>query len=110
MKASQYREYLSDMSKKGDDSSFYAYTTERIQSIDRGGLFSVPDSTFNLFKTIEVRTKAILPEHLACLNQKDEVIHTIIADETVQLKWKPVRVNVMMQVSFYLGLWKCGLL
>ena len=98
MKASQYRECLSDMSKKGDDSSFYAYTTEWIQSIDRGGLFSVSDSTFNLFKAIEVRTKAILPEQLACLNQqynKDEVIHTIIAGETVQLKWKPVRVNVM---------------
>ena len=71
-----------------DDSSFCAYTTEWIQSIDRGGLFSVSDSTFNMFKA----------EHLACLNQqcnKDEEIHTIIADETVQLKWKPVRVNVI---------------
>ena len=76
MKAAQY--YLSDMSNKGDDSSFCAYTTERIHSIDRGGLFSVTALLICL-RVIEVRTKSFLPEHLACLNQQynnDEVIHT----------------------------------
>ena len=30
----------------GNETSFYAYTTEWIKSVDRGGLFSVNDACF----------------------------------------------------------------
>ena len=45
----------------GNESSFYAYTTEWIKSVDRGGLFSVNDACFRLFRSIECVTQLSLP-------------------------------------------------
>ena len=47
---------MSSMSRHGDDSSFLAYTTEWINAVNRGGLFLVNDTTFELFKAIEGKT------------------------------------------------------
>ena len=63
-KAAQIRECLSSMSRHGNDSSFYAYTSEWIRTVDRGGLFVINDSTFEFFKALELRTRQILPQHL----------------------------------------------
>ncbi len=61
----QYKECLSSMSRHGDDSSFFAYTTEWINAVNRGGLFLVNDATFELFKAIEGKTRKLLPRKLA---------------------------------------------
>ena len=53
------------------------------------------NSTYELFKAIEVRTRHLLPLHLAgsaqatCSN-KEELVQSIVSDETVQQKWRPV--------------------
>jgi hypothetical protein len=53
-KTAQFRECLSHMAREGEDSSFYAYTREWMDSIDRGGLFRMNDDAFLLFKAIEL--------------------------------------------------------
>ncbi len=90
-KVAQFRECLSNMSKNGNDSSFYTYTKEWICAINRGGLFVVRDGTFELFKAIEVKTKEVLPQHLARSVQagsRNELVQSIVIDEMVQTKWR----------------------
>ena len=97
-KAAQYRECLSSMSRHGDDSSFLAYTTEWINAVNRGGLFLVNDTTFELFKAIEGKTRELLPRELAQTaksKKKDEIVEAIARDETVQLKWGPVGIDII---------------
>lgn len=60
-KASEFVDCLSSMAVVGNETSFYAYTiaTEWIKSVDRGGLFSVNDACFRLFRSFECVTCTI---------------------------------------------------
>ena len=97
IKAAQFRECLSHMSKNGDDSSFYAYTSQWIDSVNRGGLFCISDSTFEFFQSIEVKTRQLLPLQLAgsTILNKEKLIKLIISDDRVQLKWRPIGVDIV---------------
>lgn len=97
-KAAQFRECLSAMSRQGNDTSFYAYTTEWINTVNRGGLFSINDATFEFFKAMEVKTRQILPKHLAqpaALSKKEDLVESISLDEAVQLSWTPVAIDIV---------------
>ena len=97
-KAAQFRECLSNMSKHGDDSSFYAYTTEWIATVNRGGLFVVNDNTFKLFKAMELKTREILPQHLARSGEHSlaDILQAITSNEAVQQYWREVASNVIV--------------
>ncbi len=63
-----------------------------------GGLFLINDATFELFKAIEGKTRKLLPRKLAQTansEKKDEIVEAISRDETVQLKWGPVGINII---------------
>ena len=95
-RATSYRECLSHMAICGDESSFYQYTMEWIHSVNRGGLFIVNDSTFRLFKFIELRTQQLLPMHLRKESDtsKEDIIRKIVDDENVQMEWSGVAIDV----------------
>ena len=97
-KAAQFRECLSKMSRCGQDASFLEYTVQWIEAVNRGGLFVVNDSTFELFRAIEIQTRQILPGHLAgsqCCSSKEELIQHIVHDEVVQLRWREVGADII---------------
>ncbi len=95
-KAAQYRECLSHMAKTGEDSSFYAYTTKWIDTVNRGGLFEVNDGTYNFFKAVEVKTRQLLPQHLIeSAKSKEWIIEAMLYDNMVQAHWKVVAVDVV---------------
>lgn len=96
IKAAQFKECLSKMSKSGNDSSFYAYTREWIDTINRGGLFVVNAETFELFKAIEVKIKEVLPQHLVHSGGKKEaVIQSVVEDRMVQSQWRLVGASIV---------------
>ena len=101
-KVSQYRECLSKMSKDDDDSSFCAYTKAWIDTINRGGLFDVNDI---LFKSIEVKTRQVLPQHLAgsthaTPSKKEELVKLIARDEIIQGNWREVGEDIVDEDDF----------
>ncbi len=113
-KAAQFRECLSSMSRHGNDSSFYAYTKEWVTAVNRGGLFVVRDGTFELFKAIEVKTKEVLPQHLASYEQdatREELIQSIVSDDMVQTRWRLEGANIIDEedgnelLSKIVGMW-----
>ena len=50
-------ECLSQMTVPGKLSSYYDYTTEWLEKVDRGGLFIINNETFWFFKQLEVLTR-----------------------------------------------------
>ena len=60
----QFFECLGSMGSIGDDSSYLKYTSECLESIDRGGLFHTNDNTFKLFRALEIKTQDCLQKHL----------------------------------------------
>ena len=96
-KASQFRECLSSMDNRGDDSSYYQYTLEWIDSVNRGGLFVVNDDSFFLFKSVEAVIQKALPKHLTKTSQlgtKDDLVKIIMSDDTVRQYWDVVSIDV----------------
>lgn len=91
--AAQSVECLSHMAVDGEEADFYAYTREWVQAVDRGGLFHINDPTFFFFRSVEMATQALLPNHLRnsstiSLQQK------ITKDEDVQFYWSMVSVDI----------------
>ena len=82
----------------GDDSSFYQYTLEWTESLSRGGLFLISDSTFMFFKAVEVKTQELLPEHLSRSSHahanKDTLIKAITDDDNVQFYWCILAIDI----------------
>ena len=63
--AVQFVECLSNMACSGQESSFHDYAMEWMASVDRGGLFYINNSAFQLFKAIEIQTQQLLSEHIS---------------------------------------------
>ena len=92
-KTAHFKECLSNMSRAGNDSSFYAYTKEWIDAINRGVLFVVNEDTF---KAIKDKTRQVLPQHMAHSGGKKEiVIQSVAEDRRVQLQWRSVGASIM---------------
>ena len=64
MKAVRFRECLAGLSVSGNDSSFYLYTLEWFNAINRGKLYHVHDNAFLFFRAVEVKTQQLLPGRL----------------------------------------------
>lgn len=89
-KAAQFVNCVSQMALCGEESSFYAYTTEWIKRVNRGGLFSVSESTFLFFRTIELKTQLYLSSYLqgqSSASHKDILLRHITDDDDVQFHW-----------------------
>ena len=99
-KASEFVDCLSNMAVVGNETSFYAYTTEWIKSVDRGGLFSVNDACFRLFRSIECVTQLSLPYftqsylHVSDGKIEESVLKGIIDDEDVQFNSSMASVDI----------------
>ena len=52
------------MAVLGNESSFYDYSRVWIYSVDRGGILHVNDGIYEFFKTVELQTRQLFPEHL----------------------------------------------
>ena len=114
-RAATYRECLSHMAicDDSDQSTFYEYTLHWINCVNRGGLFSTNDATFRLFKSIELRTQELLPMHLkkGSNTTKEEIMRKIVDDETVQLNWSVVAVDIFDEedandlLKMFVGKW-----
>ena len=81
---------------QGEEADFYAYTSEWVKTVDRGGLFHINDPTFFLFRAVEMATQALLPKHLRnpSGNRKDGLQQKITEDEDVQFYWSMVSVDI----------------
>ena len=96
-KAAQFVECLSSTAVAGEESSFYGYTREWLRMVDRGGLFNINESGFILFRCIELKTQACLPQHLqqaSCETSKMELLKNIESDEEMQFYWSMVAVDI----------------
>ena len=92
----RFKQCLSAMANGGDDSSYYAYTLEWFNAIDRGRLFYMNDAAFQFFRSIEVRTQQLLPNHLTGLSHtnKEELLRTVMHDSEVQRCWSIVSTDI----------------
>ena len=65
--------------------------------VNRGGLFELDDTTYLLFKSIELKTQDILPHHLKKLDTtvtKEDIIQAIKTDENVQIIWNLLSIDI----------------
>ena len=93
----QFVECLGSMGSIGDDSSYLKYTSEWLESIDRGGLFHTNDNTFQLFRAIEIKSQDCLQKHLLKPHHqstKEHLLQTIMRDESIQFFWCMIDVNI----------------
>ena len=96
-KAGQFVECLSHMAVEGNESSFLEYTKMWTSLVNRGGLFELNDTTYLLFKSIELKTQDILPHHLKKLDTtatKEDIIQAIKTDENVQIIWNLLSIDI----------------
>ncbi len=93
-KAAQFVQCLNNMAMVGNDSSFYEYTKEWVESVDRGGLFLVNDSTFEFFKAVKVKVQLLLPQHLSQGSNKEALLAAIVSDHDVDFYWCILAVDI----------------
>ena len=92
-------ECLSQMTVPGKLSSYYDYTTEWLEKVDRGGLFIINNETFWFFKQLEVLTRFHLVKQLNPSAQeprrsRDGIISDIKTDEDLLFYWDMLAVYV----------------
>ena len=92
-------ECLSQMAVPGKLSSYYNYTTEWLEKVDRGGLFIINNETFWFFKQLEVLTRFHLVRQLNPSAQeprrsRDGIISDIKTDEDLLFYWDMLAVYV----------------
>ncbi len=93
-KAAQFVQCLNNMAMVVNDSLFYNYTKEWVESVDRGGLFLVNDSTFKFFKAVEVKLQLLLPQHLSQGGDKEALLAAIVSDHDVNFYWCILAVDI----------------
>ena len=83
-------ECLSSMAIDGDESNLLEYTTKWTKTVNRGGLFEISDTTYMLFKEIEMKIR----KHLFLIferkslddNQRGTIV-SAAANEVIQFYW-----------------------
>lgn len=93
-KAAQFVECLSQMANMGSDTSFYQYTKEWVESINRGGLFLTNDTTLMFFRAMELKVQELLPDHIANSGGKQDLISSIASDSDVDFHWCLLAVDI----------------
>lgn len=94
-KSAEYVECLSSLAVGGQESSFYEYTKEWTRLVDRGGLFHVNDSGYLFFRALELKARAILPQHLKNPSgSQDLLIQDLKNDEDIQFFWCTVSTDI----------------
>ena len=95
MKAVRFRECLADLSVSGNDSSFYLYTLEWFNAINRGKLYHVHDNAFLFFRAVEVKTQQLLPGHLQQpSSKKEDLLQKITSDRLVLSSWDVIATGI----------------
>lgn len=97
IKDAQFLECLSQMSNRDEDSPCSDYTLEWTDSLSRGKLLVVNESTFTLFKAVEAKTRQALPSCLTedAPSKKIKLIEAIANDRMVQMHWQRVGNSVI---------------
>ena len=85
-KAAQYVECLTDMAVRGPD-DFATYAMEWMEEVNRGGLFQVSDTSFELFTTMELIITNNIPNMA-------EAKKRVLDDSEVDVKWLSLSVDV----------------
>lgn len=80
------------MAVNREEGSFLEYTTEWVRKVNRGGLFEVNDTTFALFREIELcirdhLTSTLSASSIAQPNPKDLLIKAAYEGIDVQFCW-----------------------
>ena len=86
------------MAVNGEEESFLEYTNEWVSRVNRGGLFEVNDTTFALFREIELCVRDQLTSVLASSttqpDQKDKLIKAAQEDIDVQFYWSLLSIDL----------------
>ena len=93
-KARQYVECLTNMSVEGDEDTYYDYTKNWIDSVNRGGLFEVNNDCFRFFREVEMKTQQHLPEHLKSGRTAEELFSLIASDDNVDSLWCVISIDI----------------
>ena len=97
-KSASIVECLSNMAVNGEEGSFLDYTTQWISKVNRGGLFEVNDSTFALFREIELCIRNQLTSTLTSSTtqpyQKYQLIKAAYEDIDVQFYWSLLSIDL----------------
>ena len=93
-KAAQFMECLTHMANMGDDSSFYQYTKEWVESMNRGGLFLTNDTTQMFFMVMEKKVQEVLPDHIKKSGDRQTLIQNIASDFDVDFHWCLIAVDI----------------
>ena len=85
-----FKDCLQGMAVNSDENQdFLEYTKSWIDKVNRGGLFSVNNETFNLFIAVETSVRRLLPNHLigSKSSSLQVLAQTVIEEIDVQFHW-----------------------
>ncbi len=88
-KHSKFLECLGEMAVASDnESDLFDYTKVWMEKVNRGGLFSLNNITFQLFVSLETIARQILPAYISSPGKSlSDVINSISSDANVQWYW-----------------------
>ena len=101
-KSASFVECLSTMAINGEESTLLDYTTHWIAKVNRGGLFEVNDTTYLLFREIEMNLRGQLLKTLqpsistahVQLDKKDELVTSVMQDDNVLYYWALLSIDI----------------
>ena len=87
------------MAVEGEGDDVITYTRNWIDKVNRGGLYPINDSSFQLFVEIEKKVRAYLTKHLRNRESNMEllqqnVIEKVVGCDDVQFQWSLRTVNI----------------
>lgn len=90
-KAAMFVEVLSQMKVNGREADFTAYATEWIQEVNRGGLFEVSDSAYELFRMLELLIRDGVPNLVL---SKEVMLERVSSSDDIQFQWSLLSVDI----------------
>ena len=95
----QYCDCLGEMAVEGEGDDVLTYTRNWIDKVNRGGLYPINDSSFQLFVEIEKKVRVYLTKHLRNRESNMEllqqnVIEKVVGCDDVQFQWSLLSVNI----------------
>lgn len=107
-KAAEFVECIDSMHVVGPASSFLDYTREWVDKINRGGLFYVSDSAYNLFVAIEVAMQVGLTNHIhssynlsaaEARARKKLIVDAVMSNDDVLFYWYVLAVDIKNELE-----------
>ena len=97
-KSAFFVECLSSMAVNGEEESFLEYTREWSSKVNRGGLFEINDTSFTVFREIELCIRDKLSSTLASFTAhpgtKDQLVKEAFEDSDVQFYWSLLSTDI----------------